>query len=82
MCHTRVSEPRRAGSDIKVLNDDSINDALDPSTSLPPARDHDDTPDVKGEDVTGGICKAEIETYLGGGSLVPGSGRSLVSGGN
>jgi hypothetical protein len=84
MCHARVSEPRRAGSNIKVLNDDSIDDALDPSTSLSPVRDRGDTPDVQGEDVTGDVCKTEPETYLGGGSLVLGSGRSPVSegGGN
>ena len=50
-CVTRVSEPRRAGSNVKVLNDDSIDDALDPSTSPSPVRGGDDTPDVKGEDV-------------------------------
>ena len=79
MCHTRVSEPRRAGSNIKVLNDDTINDALDPGTSLRSVRGRDDTPDVKGEDVTRDVCKAEIKTNLGGGSLVPESGKSPVS---
>lgn len=34
MCHAHVSEPRRGGSNIKVLNDDSIGDALDPSNII------------------------------------------------
>jgi len=49
MCHTRVSDPRRAGSNIKVLNDDNLGNVLGPSTSLPAARDHDDVP-AKGEE--------------------------------
>ena len=71
MCHTRVSDLRRADSNIKVLNDDNIDNALDPSTSLPAARGRDDVPDTKGEE--------HKKTHLGGGSLGPGSGRSPVS---
>ena len=78
MCHARVSGPRRAGSSIKVLNHNSTDDALDPSTSLPPVRGRDDTPGVKGKDVMGNVCKTEIKTYLGG-SLIPGSGGSPVN---
>lgn len=57
MCHARVSEPRRAGSNIKVLNDDSISNALDPSASQPPERGCDDAPDAKGRDGTRGVKK-------------------------
>ena len=62
MCHAHVSEPRRGGSNIKVLNDDSIDNALDPNNitaSRVGARWY-----TKGEAMTKGV-KGERKLTLG-----------------
>lgn len=75
MCHAHVSEPGRGGSNIKVLNDDSIDDALDPSNIIA-SRVGAMGRQRRGRDER---CERRMKAHLGGGNLGLGSGRSPVS---
>jgi hypothetical protein len=75
MSHAR-QYPRMAGSNIKVLNDDNIATAWIRRAFTPYPCGAAMCQIAKGG---GGWDGKGVKTHLGGGSLVPGSGRSPVS---